>query len=625
MLGLLEAARLFVLSPAAASIKTFSFAVVPVGSEGQLELDDATDKALGGLLMALAPSVVQLHLTCLPPKRSDDRCAVLGAILAKNQTITELVLQESLWLVRLLHNHLSASQFPRLTSLGLSRSSGLTYSERRTLMALLTMPKNQNIAAEAEAGEGGALIMQLKSLDLSHMNFDSSDLGTLCVGLEDPSSRNNVTTASMTRLVLSGNHLDDAALFRFSGAFLTRAQHLRALELRFRPRKGSVITRIGYDALCATLGQSCPALEELNLKAHDLPPSAVMRLADAQLTNLSLVEFSCRSPVEAWWPALLALVAASPQLSRISLSQSNLKGIATVRDIQKMDLAANKDDSIATEDLNPFDPEYMTPSHLAAGKVPTHFEIARRDAEQGRTQRFVPPARSDEVSTVKKSGGGGVFARNLRVLELSETGMSDADWLHLTSHCGLSDVVGLERLDLSGNVGLTMEVTLSLRALLASNATSLKDLDISGLVQFGEIGMVGLLEPLETTLEGSSESPFGRMRNLRHLRLHGGTVACSNSLAWLAEAVPGMTNLQTIYLGGPRPWWTQDDLQSFLDALVEAKGLSARRREGLQLEAVVITGAMLPDDGQGQAGVMSLISASRQLLKQKLGAELVFM
>jgi hypothetical protein len=556
-------------------------------SEG-LELSDTLDSAMAELIAALPASVASLGLTTVPPCRYGygGRSQLAAAIMLIGQrgTLQTLSIVETPWLVALVAPTLSIETFPALRCLDLARNTGLSSAVLRDMLAGLTR----------KGRVGRSLLASLESLDLTHVRLDPETLAAasppvttidaqIDSTIKEADQAPSTLTVSMNSLSLELGDVDDRMMFLVCGTLLTHMSNLKSLRMQLSsPRQSrNQLTGAGLETLVCTLSGSCPCLEQLYLRHRDVPAKVLLSLVTARMPKLRQLDVgSCRSGAGEWWGELATHMI--PQLNCLSLNKTNLS------DIHKSKMtraAAETFASGSVRDLNPFDPEYMSAQHLArsSARVPTSFEISRRDAADGRvTPRFSPPVSLETQSSQTAKAE----ATHFQKLEVSDTMLVDESWRTLAAAFS-RHVPALKVLDISSNDQLTDSIVPSLRRMLRENASSLEIVDLSGLPRFGAVGIVGLLEP-----SGDGESPFSCMPDLQHLRLHGGTLSDDNAAAWLAEAVPHMKSLRTLYFGAPRAWWRFEDLEPLLAALSGLRNLEAvmvvgRRAEQLspQLEA----------------------------------------
>ncbi|CAG9573271.1 conserved hypothetical protein [Leishmania major strain Friedlin] len=195
-----------------------------------------------------------------------------------------------------------------------------------------------------------------------------------------------------------------------------------------------------------------------------------------------------------------------------------------------------------TGGLFAYDPAYMK-GHGSSMKVPTSYELERRDRKEGRqrykgTEEFTEAA-APIAPPLEVFGEALSMCAQLRVLDLSDSAMADAQLVQLVTHFAGA---ALEELRLAANPLFATVPALDALVKLLWRTPSLSVLDLS----FTGLGDLGVSMICDGTA-GRDGGVLKSMPGLHTLLLSGCAV---ESLGWesLAAAVSQLTSLRNIAL-----------------------------------------------------------------------------
>ncbi|KAG5506017.1 hypothetical protein GH5_05697 [Leishmania sp. Ghana 2012 LV757] len=185
-----------------------------------------------------------------------------------------------------------------------------------------------------------------------------------------------------------------------------------------------------------------------------------------------------------------------------------------------------------------YDPAYMK-GHGSSAKVPTSYELERRDRKEGRqrykgTEGFVEEAAAI-TSPMEALGEALSMCSQLRVLDLSDCAMADAQLVQFSTHFAGA---ALEELRLSANPLFAAVAALDALEEVLWRTPSLSVLDLS-FTAFGDLGVSMVCDGTA----GESGGVLKSMAGLHTLQLSGCAVG---SLGWesLAAVVSQLTALR---------------------------------------------------------------------------------
>lgn len=304
-------------------------------------------------------------------------------------------------------------------------------------------------------------------------------------------------------------HLQPASLESMAAA-LRHATGLQTWVLSLNKFGDEGVTALTKHAQC------WPSLTDMDLSRCRLTCASVHALSRAlphwsKLQSLRLVGNDLR-----WQPP--------PTLSS---SSSKVEGGENGRD---------------TGGLFAYDPAYMK-THGGSLKVPTSFELERRDRKEGRRRYSGTEEFAEAVAPIapplEALGEALSMCSQLRVLDVSDSAMADAQLLQLVTHF---TGAALEELRLAANPLFATVPALDALVQLLWRTPSLSVLDLS----FTGLGDLGVSMMCDGTA-GKDGGVLKSMPGLHTLLLSGCAV---ESLGWesLAAAVSQLTSLRHIAL-----------------------------------------------------------------------------
>ncbi|CCW63817.1 unnamed protein product [Phytomonas sp. EM1] len=387
------------------------------------------------------------------------------------------------------------------------------------------------------------------------------------------------STRPVTRIEdfnLDANKLTEDAIFHLSTC-LMRCTSLKQIDLRHNS-----ISKRGIEQLLSSLTHAT-SLRCLRLRSNRLTDEGIQSLSKqikrwqeleeldltrCRLTTLSLVD-------------LATAIRSLLQLRVLRMSGNDLRPIKT----NGILLSQSQPDGANSREENElklfaYDPSYMRPgSNSESGtsthhdmRVPTSYEIERRDRERGRV-RYRGTQEIDlemihknscevEINPFQVFGAALRSCQGLRVLDLSDCSLQDESFAFIAPGLSLSL---LEELHLSANPlfvrgGASLDGLV--RALWCATAT-LRILDLSFL-GLGDLGISTLCDgPLKEG--GESElGVLGQLKKLEVLRLSH-TNAGSLAIEAIRETVSELAQLQALFLDGNR--CSSQDLVDLLSSL----------------------------------------------------------
>lgn len=409
---------------------------------------------------------------------------------------------------------------------------------------------------DVREGRGGW--WALRHLGLAQCEVSDAVVTRLHEHRPDPNAE---AAPALESLNVSGARLSRAAVFALAGCLLpcTRLQRLHTRHCRLLPANVEDVTsslqhaaelrewvlchnRIGDEGLVslATYARCWPALSEMDL-------------ARCRLTCASV-------------PALSAALPCWANLRTLRL---------TGNDLRWRDEVAATSEQPGVGGLFAYDPAYMR-SHGSSVKVPTAFELDRRDREEGRrrytgTEGVVVPVTTVSAAPPLEQLGEALSAcTQLRVLDLGDCAMGDAQLVQLATHF---TGAALQELRLGSNhllasvQGLDALVTVLWRTprlgTLDLSFTGLGDLGMSMLCDGDGGGAVlpAAVELHTLLLAGCGVASLGweslaaavgdgRLPALRHLALHHNRVADVALAGELLRQLRTAPALATVDLSG---------------------------------------------------------------------------
>ncbi|KAG5479338.1 hypothetical protein LSCM1_04595 [Leishmania martiniquensis] len=376
--------------------------------------DDATVSALAELVAAAPWARVALCHADLTPCTFWTRQQLWASLDSAHASLAVLDLTG----VRHAHEFIASGQLRRLAHLS-SLDVSHTQLEEDAVQWLLK---------DVQVGAGGWWLLQ--HLGLAQCEVSEAVAKLLCDQYEQH-ARNEVPR--LESLNVSGVRLRRRAAFFMARCLMqcTRLQHLETRHCHLQPASLEDMaaalrhaTELKAWALClnkfgdegvaalAKYARCWPSLTGVDLSRCRLTCACVCALSRAlpewsSLQSLRLVGNDLR-----WQP---------PRASS-SLSSSGVKGDGNGRD---------------TCGLFAYDPAYMK-SHGSSVKVPTSYELERRDREEGRqrytgTEEFAEEA-PPLASPLEALGEALSMCPQLRVLDLSDCAMADAQLVCLFAH-----------------------------------------------------------------------------------------------------------------------------------------------------------------------------------------------
>lgn len=337
---------------------------------------------------------------------------------------------------------------------------------------------------------------------------------------------------ALAHLDFSGNTIHDTAAFMLS-TILMRCPELAALDLRHNRMTARAVADVGSSL------RGAAGLRSLCLRSNRLQDGglqAVLQCA-AQWPALEVLDLGRCRLTAACLPSLSAALPSCEQLRVLKLSGNDLRALEPPRHEGAGAGAGSAEGDIK---LFAYDHKYMQNS----GRVPTSFELDRKDREANRvrftgTEEFRHEQLPRCGDVFKELGEALGCCRQLRVLELDDTVLGDSSLVALMEEGHLS-APRLRELRLCANPLLVSESAVrALGALLWSTPElELLDLSFTGL---GDLGLAALCDG-ESEAERGVLTTLAGMRDLRlaHCGLKG------LGLEALAAAVSCMPELRTL-------------------------------------------------------------------------------
>ncbi|RNF26909.1 putative leucine-rich repeat protein (LRRP) [Trypanosoma conorhini] len=390
---------------------------------------------------------------------------------------------------------------------------------------------------------------RLRHLNLAETNLSAWGLQRM---LRDVGELPPGETASLVYLNLNSNGIDDEGVFFLASACM-RCELLRELHVRHNR-----LTKRGAAALGSALLVAA-SLRCLNLHSNPIGDEglrALLRYAKYWPELRVLDVTRCR--LTAWCiPSICAVLPLFDRLEEIALDRNDLRPL----DAEAASaLGDHRETPEGEVQLFAYDTAFMQGGSRGDSKVPTSFELDRRDAADGRrrfkgTEAFVkPPPSLETIGGVESFAQLGLAlsgCRGLRRLTLSSCSLTDASFLAVA---GALVVRRLTQLDLSANpLFARMDSLEALATLLRRASVSLQALDLS-CTGLGNVGASLLADGYAPSDAGAADaagadSALRALTALQEIRLSNCRIGADGFEA-LADAFPAMTSLQRVFLDG---------------------------------------------------------------------------
>lgn len=405
---------------------------------------------------------------------------------------------------------------------------------------------------------------------LRHLNLAETNVSVWCLQrmLRDVGELSPGETASIEMLNLNSNGMDDEGAFVLASCCM-RCEKLRELHLRHNRLTKKSATTLGSALITAA------SLRCLNLHSNQFGDEGLERLLQyakywPELCHLDVTR--CRLTAR----CLSALSEALPffdKLEELTLDRNDLRPIETPPTSSTGDAAEGE------LQLFVYDSCFMQRGGRGDRKVPTSFELDRRDALDGRRRFKGTEACRTSLPAFESTGGVAAFerlgaalsgCRELRRLSLSSCSLTDASF---TALAGALVVRRLTHFNLSANPLFTrMESLEALARLLCRASTSLQALDLS-CTGLGCVGVSLLLDGTSAIATSHTGDVFAlrSLTALTQLRLSNCRIGADGFDA-LTESLPAIASLEQVFLDGN----VVDDVSpvvSLLEALVALPSL----------------------------------------------------
>ncbi|KAG8343266.1 hypothetical protein TRVL_05903 [Trypanosoma vivax] len=360
--------------------------------------------------------------------------------------------------------------------------------------------------------------------------------------------------ANLRVLNLSSNGIDDEGAFTLASCCMLCG---RLQELHLRHNR---ISEKGVAAIGSALSQS-QSLRVLSLHSNPLKDSGLKEVLESArhwpaLQRLDLTR--CRLTVQSM-PVICKAIKLLNSLQELVLDRNDFRlveGGAPSSSGDDSDHAHIHAQDNADIPLFAYDRNYMHPGAGNAGmlKVPTSFELDRRDALEGRirykgteafTQTGEPKPSHFGEAPFQELGTSLSACQELRHLSLSGCSLTDVALVPFAGACSLR---GLKHLDMSGNPLFNhMKGLEALASLLSNSSGSLEVLDLS----FTALGSVGV----SLLADGAPGDPSScvpalcSLKQLKEFRLSHCHIG-EDGLSALTDALPSVQKLERLFLDG---------------------------------------------------------------------------
>ncbi|EPY27933.1 hypothetical protein STCU_05405 [Strigomonas culicis] len=345
---------------------------------------------------------------------------------------------------------------------------------------------------------------RLTSLGLAQCNVGEYAIELLSRGIQETDGE--TLEVLLESLNVNSNQLQDDTIFLLAGC-LVQCKHLKVLDMRFNS-----MTKKTTAQLASSL-----------MHASDL---RVLRLRSNRIGDDGLAEIV---PYVKYWPALEEL-----DLTRCRLTSRSLVVLAAalpyLPELRVLSVAGNDlrplpglGAGTPAEELKLFayDPDFMKGDvfhNRGDAKVPTSFELDRRDRDSGRRRYKGPPppaapepgrARAATTGPYHQFGEALSLCRQLRTLDISDSSLQDESFAELASAAQLP---ALKELRLGANpLFATSVASLDQLAALIGSCAQLELLDLA----FTGLGDLGL----SLLCDGDSGASSGVLCSLKQLRV----------------------------------------------------------------------------------------------------------
>ncbi|ESL09638.1 hypothetical protein TRSC58_02639 [Trypanosoma rangeli SC58] len=549
------AALLQAASTASSHLKCFRVTIVTCDLQHRLHWNRQAVRALAANIHSLALQVLSLEYVDLQGVNEEDLMLLCEAI-ARCRSLTQLSLRGS-------RGVLSRLPLLRIAVAGKRQLEILDLSS--TLLGDVAL---EHLLDVLRASIGGWY--RLRHLNLAETNVSAWGLQRmLCDAGELPFGE----TANITYLNFNSNGIDDEGVFFLASACM-RCELLRELHMRHNR-----LTKKG----AATLGSAllaAPFLRCLNLHSNPLGDEGLRALLQyaKYWPELRLLDVT-RCRLTAWCiPPLGTALPLFGRLEEIALDRNDLRCLdaratSTLGDQREMPTGEVQ--------LFAYDPAFMQGGTRGDWKVPTSFELDRRDALDGRHRFKGPEVVSNPPLSLESMGGVASFeqlgltlsgCRELQRLTLSSCSLTDASFLAMA---GALVVRRLTHLDLSANpLFARMDSLEALATLLRRASAFLRGLDLS-CTGLGSVGVSLLADGYAPADAGAgvagAASPLRSLTALQEIRLSSCRIGADGFEA-LADAFPAMSFLERVFLDG-NAVRRADAIVSLLGALTELPSL----------------------------------------------------
>jgi Ran GTPase-activating protein (RanGAP) involved in mRNA processing and transport len=363
--------------------------------------------------------------------------------------------------------------------------------------------------------------------------------------LDDATPEEEATVPPLTSLDIAGARLSRTAVFDLASCLVrcTALQHLNTRHCR--------LTGDGVTHLAAAL-RNATGLRSWVLCLNRLTDDGVAALAKYGRHWLCLKEVDltrCRLTSA----AASSIAAALPSWDAVEVLRlvgNDLRCCPSTSSTASVDATTTKTTEDSTTGLFAYDPTFMK-QHGSSGKVPTSYELERRDRAEGRrrfrgTEEFVTAsataaaAQAPLHTPLECLGEALSCCRALRQLDLSDCACTDVELHQLVRYFAGGP---LQEVCLSANPLFSSVAGLDALVQLLSRTPQLVHLDLS----FTGLGDLGLSMLCDGTAGSAEEGVLTRMTGLETLLLSSCTV---HALGWesLTAALPRWPALQHISL-----------------------------------------------------------------------------
>ncbi|KEG11962.1 putative leucine-rich repeat protein (LRRP) [Trypanosoma grayi] len=390
---------------------------------------------------------------------------------------------------------------------------------------------------------------RLRQLNLSQSNVSAWGLQLM---LRDLGELRSDEVASIEVLNLSSNGIDDDGAFVLASCCM-RCEELRELHLRHNRLTKKSASAMG-SALIAASSFCCINFHSNPLGDEGL--SSFLQYAKywPELRRLDVTR--CRLTARCL-PALSTALPLFDRLEEFVLDRNDLRQLDAALPMEGDDSSSSSSVKMSQKKgdlpLFVYDPRFMQGGRSGDWKVPTSFELDRRDAQEGRcrytgTEEYRAAQETAHVlvggvAPFELLGSALAGCRELHRLSLSGCALTD---MSFTALANALVVRRLAHLDLSSNpLFAHMQSLEALSELLHQSAATLQTLDLS----CTGLGSIGASLLADGSAAAAGDAALCSLKTLTQLKLSSCRIG-ADGLEALADALPSMVSLERLFLDG---------------------------------------------------------------------------